>query len=70
MCACIIMHIYIYNDALDLSQYPREPLSSMKTFSCSAPLKSTSIYSLTTLTNYMLYVMPHWPRPHTLRIQM
>ena len=51
-----IYHAYIYHNALDLSQYPREPVSSVKTFSCFPPLKSTSIYSLTTLIIYMLSV--------------
>lgn len=35
------MYVYtyiIYNNALDLSQYPLEPLSSVKIFSCFPPL--------------------------------
>ena len=51
-----IYHAYIYNTALDLSEYPQEPVSSVKTFPCSPPRKSTSIYSLTTLIIYMLSV--------------
>lgn len=43
MCVCIlyIMHIY-NNDALEFSQYPLEPHSSVKTFSCSPPLSNTT----------------------------
>ena len=51
-----IYHAYIYNNALGLSEYPQEPVSSVKTFPCSPPRKSTSIYSLTTLIIYMLSV--------------
>ena len=51
-----IYHAYIYHNALDLSEYPQEPVSSVKTFPCSPPRKSTSIYSLTTLIIYMLSV--------------